>query len=84
MMVHHESLELRNFEIVETIQCLQDWKVEVRKRLSGKLQGNLYKVFISPNDCKFYSLAKAIVAGFNPEGFKDGRTKSEKAKKRKA
>lgn len=49
--------------------------MEVRKRLSGKLKGNLYKVFVSPNDSKYYSLAKAVENGFKAEWSQDGRKK---------
>ena len=53
---------------------LQDsWKIEVRKRLSGKLMGNLYKVYISPNGAKFYSRSKAIEQGFASDDAQDGR-----------
>ena len=55
--------------------------MEVRKRLSGKLVGNLYKVYVSPNDAKYYSLAKAIANGFKAEWSQDGRKKRAKVKK---
>ncbi len=55
--------------------------MEVRKRLSGKLMGNLYKVYVSPNDAKYYSLAKAVANGFKAEWSQDGRKKRAKVKK---
>ena len=44
----------------------------MRKRLSGKLRGNLYKVYISPDGAKHYSLSKAKDNGF-PADEGDGR-----------
>ena len=75
-------LYLRKFEVVETIDLAQDWTIEVRKRLSGKLAGNTYKVFIAPDKNKFYSLAKARANGFAATDYVDGRSKkATKAKK---
>ena len=33
--------------------------------MSGKLQGTNYKVFISPDGTKYYSLKKAVESGFS-------------------
>ena len=64
---------------------MQDgWKIEVRKRLTGKLKGQQYKVFIGPDGAKFYSLAKAISHGFNGGSGLDGRKKKTKKAKSKA
>ena len=52
---------------------VQDWKIETRKRMSGKLEGKLYKVFIAPGGVKYYALGKAIEAGLKPDGTTDGR-----------
>ena len=82
-----EARYLRNFELVEIIALAQDWQIQVRKRLSGKLAGNLYKVFIAPDGIKHYSLAKARQAGFNAEDYQDGRKarhQKPKASNRKA
>lgn len=46
----------------------------MRRRLTGKQRGNLYKVFIAPRDGgKFYSLAKAQASGFPKDSNHDGR-----------
>ena len=86
--IYYESWYLRNYELVETIALAQDgWKVEVRKRLSGKLAGNLYKVFVSSDGTKHYSMAKAVQGGFNADNYEDGRKtrhKKPKASKGKA
>lgn len=74
------TLYLRNFELVETVKLAQDWQIQVRKRLSGKLAGHLYKVFIGPDGNKHYSLAKARVAGFTAD-YQDGRTRRQKKPK---
>ena len=76
------TLTLRKFEVVESIS-LQDWKVETRKRMSGKLKGNLYKVYINPEGVKYYSLSKAIKeGGFVPDESTntDGRKTRRKRK----
>ena len=39
-----------------------------RKRQSGKMKGSCYKVWTSPGGQKFYSLKKAIEAGFGNKG----------------
>ena len=52
--------------------------------MSGKMQGQLYKVCISPSGVKYYSLAKAIKDGnFNGDGCKDGRKKARKTNTKK-
>ena len=33
--------------------------------MSGKLKGTTYKVFISPDSTKYYSLKKAMESGFS-------------------
>lgn len=64
---------------------MQDsWKIEVRKRLSGKLKGNLYKVYISPKGAKFYSRSKAIEQGFAADDAQDGRKKKNPVPKKRA
>ena len=63
---------------------MQDsWKIEVRKRLSGKLKGNLYKVYISPKGAKFYSRSKATEQGFAADDAQDGRKKKKPCAKKK-
>ena len=69
------------FEVVQ-IDTVQDWKIEVRRRLTGKLKGHTYKVFIDSNGQKFYSLAKAKKdGGFQHADAIDGR-KTRHAKKK--
>ena len=46
--------------------------------MSGKLRGNLYKVFICPDGNKYYSLAKAIQGGYQADGCEDGRKKKKR------
>ena len=58
----------------------EGWQVEMRKRLTGKLKGQLYKVFVSPTGTKFYSLTKAKEAGLKGKSIPDGRTKKAKKK----
>ena len=62
------------------VDMVQDWKIELRKRLSGKMKGQTYKVFISPDGGKYYSLAKAKTdGGFNPGSMTvDGRRRQQK------
>ena len=43
------------------------WEVETRRRMAGKLAGGLYKVWTSPSGTKFYSLKKAVEAGFTDD-----------------
>ena len=52
---------------------MQDWKIETRRRLSGKLKDSTYKVFIDPAGIKYYSLAKAKQGGFTHSEQVDGR-----------
>ena len=59
-------LYLRNY-VVDSIQKVQDWRIETRVRLSGKQEGSVYKCFRSPNGTYYWSLKKAKEAGF--EGF---------------
>ena len=80
---------LRKYEVIELLEFPQEWKVETRKRLSGKLKGGLYKVFINGEGRKFYSLTEAVKSGFSPpEGFivdaRKNRAKGGKQPKRKA
>ena len=70
------TLYLRNFELVETVKLAQDWQIQVRKRLSGKLAGNLYKVFVRPDGVKYYSLGKARAGGFTAD-YEDGRKRRQ-------
>ena len=54
----------------------------MRRRLTGKQRGNLYKVFIAPQDGgKFYSLAKAHAHGFPKDSHHDGRKQRGKKAK---
>ena len=71
------TLYLRNFELVETVKLAQDWQIQVRKRLSGKLAGHLYKVFVGPDGTKHNSLAKARAGGFSAD-YQDGRARRQK------
>ena len=73
------TIPLRKYEVVETLTTPQDWKIETRKRLTGKLKGQEYKVFVDPEGCKHYSFSKAQQAGFDGE-CPDGRKKRAKAK----
>lgn len=51
----------------------------MRKRMSGKLKGNVYKVYIDSEGNKYYSLKKAADNGFVVvDGLGDGRTKKSK------
>ena len=51
--------------------------------MSGKLAGQLYKVFISPNGTKYYSQSKAVKeGGFHPDGNTDGRKGPRKHRKK--
>ena len=77
---------LRKFEVVEVADCQDGWKIETRKRLTGKLRGNTYKVFIDGSGSKCYSLSKAVENGFKADGTVDGRKnrhKKGKAAKKK-
>lgn len=50
--------------------------------MSGKLQGGLYKVYISPSETKYYSLSKAISeGGFKPEDGACGDGRKNRRKK---
>ncbi|CAJ1459461.1 unnamed protein product [Effrenium voratum] len=53
---------------VDCVQSKDGWKVETRKRMSGKLANSLYKVYIGPDERQYYSHAKARLAGFKGEG----------------
>lgn len=53
--------------MVKKITTKDNWEVETRKRIGGKLGGSLYKVWTSPNGTKYYSLKKAKDAGFKGE-----------------
>lgn len=58
------------------VAAVQDgWKIETRKRVSGKQQGSTYKVFIPPDgSTKYYSLKKAVLeGGFKKSKSMDGR-----------
>jgi len=47
---------LRKYELLRSI-TMQEWTVEVRKRLHGKAKGQLYKVFKRKKDQKpFYTM----------------------------
>ena len=72
---------LRKFEVVEIADCQDGWKVETRKRLTGKLRGNTYKVFVDGDGSKFYSLSKALKNGFKADGTVDGRKTRHKSGK---
>lgn len=52
--------------------------------MSGKLKGTTYKVFISPDSTKYYSLKKAMESGFSndePTKKKRGPKKAPAAKR---
>ena len=56
----------RKYDVVHSETSRQDkWEVETRRRQSGKMKGSCYKVWTSPGGQKFYSLKKAIAAGFD-------------------
>ena len=42
--------------------------METRERQAGKMQGSVYKVFISPQNKQYYSMKKAREAGFSGVG----------------
>ena len=68
-----------------TTDSQDGWKIETRKRLSGKLKGGEYKVFISPCGTKYYSMAKAIAqGGLKRSDSKDGRKNKKGKPKAKA
>lgn len=51
--------------------------------MSGKLAGQLYKVYISPSGTKYYSLSKAVKDGkFQSDGHTDGRKGPRKLRKK--
>ena len=60
--------------VAKEIRDCWDYRPLTGKRLTGKLRGHLYKVFISPTGVKFYTLGKACQAGFPKEECDDGRT----------
>ena len=70
-------LYLRNY-VVDSIQKVQDWRIETRVRLSGKQEGSVYKRFRSPNGTSYWSLKKAKEAGF--EGFQRTNSRQFTAK----
>lgn len=80
----HSFIDLRKFEIFRTIDGQDGWKIEWRKRMSGKLKGNLYKVFLSPTGGKHYSLKDAKAQGFKGGPELDGRRKRKKFSKSKS
>ena len=74
--MHHISY-LRKYEVIDRSE--QDgWTIETRKRMSGKLKGGTYKVFIEPSGVKHYSANKAKLAGFKGSRACDGRKKRGK------
>lgn len=77
-----QTCKPRKFEVIELAGGQDGWKIETRKRLSGKLKGNTYKVFISPNDAKYYALTKAQENGFKPDDTTDGRKRRRNQKKK--
>ena len=77
-MMFGKCIDLRKYEVVSVVNGQDGWKIEERKRQSGKLLGQCYKVFISPTDVKYYSLAKAIKDG----GFKPSDTSEIDGRKR--
>lgn len=55
--------------------------IETRVRKGGKQEGNVYKVFISPEGAKIYSRSKAVKAGMPVTGAPtDGRKSRHKKK----
>ena len=74
-----QKIEPRKFDVVQ-VDAVQDWKIEVRRRLTGKLAGSTYKVFVAPTGVKYYSLAKAKAdGGFDGGEVVDGRKNRKKA-----
>lgn len=70
---------------MERVTTPQDWTIETRRRLTGKLKGHTYKVYIDSEGRKEYSLPKAKAKGFDgSDEVPDGRTKRGKAAKAKA
>lgn len=78
----HYQIDLRKFEVIAIRATGQDgWKIETRKRVSGKLMGQEYKVFIAPDGTKHYSLTSAAnKGGFKRTKSMDGRTARHKKK----
>ena len=77
--MHHISY-LRKYEVIDRSE--QDgWTIETRKRMSGKLKGGTYKVFIAPSGVKHYSLSKAREGGFKGSIERDGRKRKRAGKK---
>ncbi len=52
--------------------------------MSGKLKNSTYKVYIAPGDSgtKYYSMSKAVEAGFKADESHDGRKKRGKKPKK--
>lgn len=69
---------LRKYDLVERSDKQDGWVLEIRKRMSGKLKGSTYKVFIAPDGGKHYSAPAAEKAGFKRTKSCDGRKKTKK------
>ena len=79
LFVHQTSVvELRKFEVIELADAQDGWKIETRRRMSGKMKGQNYKVYISPDGTKYYSLTQACKNGFQASAEHDGRTTRRK------
>lgn len=80
--MHCRLIALRKYELIHAEEQECGWRIETRKRLSGKLKNNTYKVYISKEGVKYYSLAKATRdGGFQgADGVSDGRKKRAKRK----
>lgn len=77
---HISTCKPRKFDIIELADGQDGWKIETRKRLTGKLKGSTYKVYISPSSCKYYALTKAQDNGFKATDANDGRKNRRKKK----
>ena len=85
MMLLCVSLEkiptnLRKYDQVHVAKSQDGWEVETRRRMSGKMEGSLYKVWTNSSGTKFYSLKKAKDAGYkgDAEGDNEESTKPSK------
>ena len=66
--------ELRQYQLVATVTFEQDgWNVQVRRRLKGKMEGKLYKVWVSPKGIQYYSMKEAAKHGFTDPQIKLGK-----------
>ena len=72
---------LRNYSLESLDKAQDDWKVETRLRLSGKAKGTQYKCFRAPDGGVYWSIKKAVEAGF--KGYLDGSNPDGRTKRKK-